>query len=78
MLELKWLGIWVKESAEFVPRGRVKVNKSTTVPPHTKNVYGGLKIELHSFSSLVLYGVGDQIHGPAVLPPRTQSPLSSH
>jgi len=51
MLVLKWLGMWVKEPAEFVPRARVKANISTTLPVHTINVYGGLKIELHSLSS---------------------------
>jgi len=78
MLVLKWLGIWVKEPAEFVPHARVKANKSTTVPVHTINVYEGLKIELHSFSSLALYAVSDHVHGPAVLSPRIQPPISSH
>jgi hypothetical protein len=85
MLVLKRVGIWVKKKTCRICTSfkserikELKANKSTTVPVHAINAYGGLKIELHSFSSFTLYAISGQVHGPAVLLPRIQPAISSH
>jgi hypothetical protein len=38
-------------------------------PMHTRNADGGVDIQLYSFLTLALSGVGSQIHAPAAVPP---------